>query len=256
MKTKDLIKKLNEIDPGGDMEVCIENRDICGSIYSLPAYYDGRLQRASKRSENGFAQETTVETSGHKIILNPIDLFDLYTDSIIEDGEEYPIKTSGGLPHDYSWLEADWTASKVNWLIWSEKYIKEDISRDRGLVDESDKKLKLISDLKEGYIKSTTDALKRCAKKNFKRKQSKSAIELVNKLTDKRPIILDIFRGGSDYVAITGASWRKHEFNIYENGIVKHRDSFKEEWKSIDLESFSFDDIFEEFDELQNKKYS
>lgn len=40
MKTKDLIKFLNEADPSGELECVVENRDIY-HIEKLPGYYDG-----------------------------------------------------------------------------------------------------------------------------------------------------------------------------------------------------------------------
>ena len=44
MKTKDLIAELQRIDPTGEGEVCVDNRDIY-SVSREPAYWDGRLQR-------------------------------------------------------------------------------------------------------------------------------------------------------------------------------------------------------------------
>jgi hypothetical protein len=43
MKTKELIKRLQEADPSGEIEVCVENEDI-HFIERAPAYWDGRLQ--------------------------------------------------------------------------------------------------------------------------------------------------------------------------------------------------------------------
>jgi hypothetical protein len=99
------------------------------------------------------------------------------------------------------------------------------------------------------------DALRDYAKKNLKRKQKISSINLIEKLTEKRPIILDVFRHGKDYVAMSGASWKGHEFQIYNNGIVKHKRFRDSEWNVIELKSFDFETIVKEFDELQEKKY-
>lgn len=43
MKTKELIKRLMEADPTGEVEVCVGNVDI-HFVELLPAYYDGPLQ--------------------------------------------------------------------------------------------------------------------------------------------------------------------------------------------------------------------
>lgn len=254
MKTKDLIRKLQEIDPEGEMEVCVHNQDIHGSIYAEPAYWDGRLQRISKRDEHGWPIETTIETGGSKINLSPLDLSDKYTDTLIEDGEEYQILTNGGLPKGYNWLDADWTARKVDWLIWAEKYIEDDI-KSHGFTKEPEKKLEFIRNLQEKYKNWMVDALREYAKKSFKRKQRTSAIKLIEKLTEKRPIVLDVFRHGKDYAAMTGASWRGHEFQTYDNGVVKYKRHRDSDYVEIDLNIFDFDVIVEEFDELQKKKY-
>jgi len=43
MKTKELIKQLQECDPSGEIEVCVSNVDI-HYVTTEPAYYDGKLQ--------------------------------------------------------------------------------------------------------------------------------------------------------------------------------------------------------------------
>ena len=43
MKTKELIKLLQEQDPSGELECCVGNVDIFG-VYIEPAYWDGALQ--------------------------------------------------------------------------------------------------------------------------------------------------------------------------------------------------------------------
>ncbi len=43
MKTKELIKRLQEEDPSGEIEVCVGNVDI-HFVERMPAYYDGSLQ--------------------------------------------------------------------------------------------------------------------------------------------------------------------------------------------------------------------
>jgi hypothetical protein len=43
MKSKELIRQLLELDPKGEVEVCVGNHDIW-TVDLEPAYYDGRLQ--------------------------------------------------------------------------------------------------------------------------------------------------------------------------------------------------------------------
>jgi len=43
MKTKKLIAELQNIDPTGENEVCVENKDI-HFVEAIEAYWDGRLQ--------------------------------------------------------------------------------------------------------------------------------------------------------------------------------------------------------------------
>lgn len=50
MKTKELIRRLQEEDPSGEIEVCVGNVDI-HFVERMPAYYDGSLQ-VLKRDEN------------------------------------------------------------------------------------------------------------------------------------------------------------------------------------------------------------
>lgn len=254
MKTKELVKILNDIDPEGEMDVCINNQDISGLICAEPAYWDGRLQKVTKRDKYGDALETTITTGGSKINLSPIDLCDKYTSALLYYGQEYPIFTSGGMPNNYSWLDADWTSKKVDWLIWTEKYIESDM-KSGGYTKEPEKKLEFIKNLKDKYRAETVKALKEYASNNFRRRQRNSAIKLLDKLTEKRPIILDVFRHGSNYVAMSGSAWKSHEFQIYKNGDVKYKKFSDKYWTSIDLEFFDFDEIVKKFDEMQENKF-
>lgn len=43
MKTRELIRLLQESDPSGELEACVGNVDIC-YVCREPAYYDGKLQ--------------------------------------------------------------------------------------------------------------------------------------------------------------------------------------------------------------------
>ena len=77
MKTKELIRQLQEADPTGEEEVCVGNTDI-HFVEVLPAYYDGRLQ-VLKRDEtcnyyNIIGAEFVAE--GKKIAIHPLSIKD------------------------------------------------------------------------------------------------------------------------------------------------------------------------------------
>lgn len=52
MKTKELIRQLQKLDPEGECECCISNLDI-RYVDRMPYYYDGTLE-VLKRDENGY----------------------------------------------------------------------------------------------------------------------------------------------------------------------------------------------------------
>ncbi len=95
MKTKDLIKHLQEIDPKGEFEVCIENADI-EYLDVLPAYYDGRITVITERDEHMRSLKSEVTGSGTKINLFRHDWTDKFADGIIYDLEEYIVESGGG----------------------------------------------------------------------------------------------------------------------------------------------------------------
>ena len=73
MKTKELIRQLQEADPSGEIEVCVGNIDI-HFVERLPAYYDGRLE-VLKRDEdceyyNIIGGEFVAE--GDKVMINTL----------------------------------------------------------------------------------------------------------------------------------------------------------------------------------------
>jgi hypothetical protein len=65
MKTKDLIRKLQEEDPSGEEHVCVGNVDI-GFISKEPAYYDGAAQ-VILYNEKGEIVGGKYKRSGNKI---------------------------------------------------------------------------------------------------------------------------------------------------------------------------------------------
>jgi hypothetical protein len=78
MKTKDLIKKLQEEDPTGEEHVVVDNLDI-SFISKEPAYYDGAAQMII-RDEKRHAISGKYLRNGHKIQIHTIDFNTLLWD--------------------------------------------------------------------------------------------------------------------------------------------------------------------------------
>jgi hypothetical protein len=63
MKTKELIRQLQEEDPTGEEEVCVHNEPIF-FLENLPAYYDGLLQVLIRDEKNKFYNVIGAELRG------------------------------------------------------------------------------------------------------------------------------------------------------------------------------------------------
>jgi hypothetical protein len=74
MKGKQLIKLLQEMDPTGEIEVCIGNEAI-SHLDGMPAYYDGRLQMI-ETDKDGCAVSATYVSGGEKIKIITHDIED------------------------------------------------------------------------------------------------------------------------------------------------------------------------------------
>ena len=74
MKTKELIRRLQEADPTGGEHCCIDNADI-GEISIEPAYYDGGLH-IIERDEDGLPVRGRRTRRGKKIVLTPLTIGD------------------------------------------------------------------------------------------------------------------------------------------------------------------------------------
>jgi len=85
MKSKKLIALIQEIDPTGEVEVCVNNMDIL-EITGEPAYWDGCLQVLEWNEHENVIGVETVQ-SGMKINLAPYSLFDA-----IQHDPDIPIK--------------------------------------------------------------------------------------------------------------------------------------------------------------------
>lgn len=82
MKSKELIKQLQEIDPTGEEEVCVDNVDIF-TLTSKPAYWDGRLQlliRDPKLVDCYDVIGAKYVVGGSKIVISPMSVTDVLWD--------------------------------------------------------------------------------------------------------------------------------------------------------------------------------
>lgn len=82
MKSKLLIKILQELDPSGDLEVSVGNTDIWG-CQKLPSYYDGCQKLLVRDPENQWhdaLKKGLVRSDGFKIIIDPYDFETCFLD--------------------------------------------------------------------------------------------------------------------------------------------------------------------------------
>ena len=82
MKTKTLIKLLQDADPSGEEEVCVQNVDIL-SVHVEPAYYDGRLQVLERKPDTDYYDVIGAKyrSDGIKVVITPLSI----TSAICED---------------------------------------------------------------------------------------------------------------------------------------------------------------------------
>ena len=89
MKTKELIKQLQEIDPSGELECCVGNADIL-FLDREPAYWDGCLQVLVK-DEKGRIVGGKYTCKGSKVIIKTLSfgdaIFDVYDFPVEFEGE-------------------------------------------------------------------------------------------------------------------------------------------------------------------------
>jgi hypothetical protein len=101
MKSKEVIRLLQELDPDGETEVCVGNIDI-HYIEHLPAYYDGTLQVLQRdENEDGYnIIGAKYCRKGNKLCIVPLSI----SDAIINDSS---IDSDSTLIVDYSELPED-----------------------------------------------------------------------------------------------------------------------------------------------------
>jgi len=85
MKTKELIAKLQEADPTGELECCIQNGDVW-DITVEPAYYDGRLQVFTFDEDRRPLTAKRV-SKGEKVVLSPV-----YISDVIGEYEKFSVE--------------------------------------------------------------------------------------------------------------------------------------------------------------------
>jgi hypothetical protein len=75
MKTKQLIKELQEVDPSGELECCIDNVDIIDVVIE-PAYYDGCLQVLIRDETNPYYDVigAKIVGEGKKVVISPLSI--------------------------------------------------------------------------------------------------------------------------------------------------------------------------------------
>jgi hypothetical protein len=104
MKTKDLIKELQEADPSGELECCVNNIDIF-TVATEPAYYDGRLQLLirdpAKKPYYDIVGGKYV-SSGYKVVISPMSITD-----VLWDDPDAEIDYGGLLSNAESYRKSD-----------------------------------------------------------------------------------------------------------------------------------------------------
>lgn len=88
MKTKELIRQLQEADPSGEMDCCIGNVDI-HFVSVSPSYYDGYKQVLIRNEKNPYYNiiGAKVISEGQKVVLHELSI-----KSILWDDPDLPIE--------------------------------------------------------------------------------------------------------------------------------------------------------------------
>jgi len=97
MKTKELIKRLQDADPSGEIECCVGNQDIY-FISQEPSYYDGALQvliHDEKLRDKcwSIVGAKIIRTSQPKIQIHILSIQDVLFDT--EDNKDFPVEVIG-----------------------------------------------------------------------------------------------------------------------------------------------------------------
>jgi hypothetical protein len=94
MKTHELIQRLQEADPNGDMECCVDNHDIL-FVERQSAFYDGELEilvRDPSRRLHYDVVGGIIRRTGYKLRIHVWSLEDAIGEA---HGEPFPIEIEG-----------------------------------------------------------------------------------------------------------------------------------------------------------------
>ncbi len=103
MKTKELIRQLQEADPSGELECCLGNADI-HFVDVEPAYWDGCLQvlvRDPAKAPYYDIVGAKYTTKGNKVVIRPLSI----RDAVFED-EDLPVEFDVGEGWEERYKEA------------------------------------------------------------------------------------------------------------------------------------------------------
>jgi hypothetical protein len=91
MKTKELIRQLQEADPSGEIECCVNNADI-HFVNVEPAYWDGCLQVLKRDETNPYYNIIGAKytSKGDKVVIRPLSI----SDAVFEN-QDLPVEFEG-----------------------------------------------------------------------------------------------------------------------------------------------------------------
>jgi len=93
LKTKELIRQLQEADPSGELECAIGGNVDIISVYALPAYYDGYLEILERdHSKDPYYNicGAIITGEGSKVRIDPYSVEDAIFDNV-----DLPVKIIG-----------------------------------------------------------------------------------------------------------------------------------------------------------------
>ena len=108
MKTRELIRLLQEADPSGELECCVDNEDI-HFLEVIPAYWDGRLQVFTRDpARKGYFDivGAKITAAGTKIKIRHLSIEDL-----LIDNPEMPVDTGGAGSAEHAAQVERWRAT-------------------------------------------------------------------------------------------------------------------------------------------------
>lgn len=131
MKTKELIRQLTELDPDGEMEVCVDNVDIYFCAIE-PSYWDG-LQQVLVHDEELRNKCYSIIggkyiVDGSKLVITTMTIEDAWHEATHQN-KDFPIEVVGGYDHSFDEVKdrvKKWQAERDSWP--KEEKITKDLS--------------------------------------------------------------------------------------------------------------------------------